>query len=246
MAEGVRPDFLAGRVVIVSGATGTLGRVVVKRLLESGAAVAAIYRDAKKYRELVDFVGGETPALEGLRADVTLEEEVGRAVESVVRNRGRVDVLLNLAGAYRGGAEILGTAEDDWEFLMNTNLKSAFLCAKAVLPAMIKANYGRIVSVGARQAVEKKNRAKSGAYTVSKAGVVLLTEILAEETKKFDITVNCVLPGTIDSPENRKSIPGGDFSKWAKPEDIAAVLLFLISNEASVTSGAAIPVYGKS
>jgi NAD(P)-dependent dehydrogenase (short-subunit alcohol dehydrogenase family) len=246
MPESGRLDPLNGKIILVTGATGSLGRVVVKRLLELGGFVTAVYRDGAKFRDLVDFVGGENAGLEGISADVSLEKDVRETVEAIIRRHGRVDVLLNLAGAYRGGADISDTEESDWDFLMRTNLKSAFLCARAVLPVMMKANSGRIVSVAARQAVEKKGRAKSGAYTVSKAGVVVLTETIAEETKKFDITVNCILPGTIDTPENRKSLSAADFTKWVKPEEIASVVLFLISEAASVISGAAIPVYGKS
>jgi NAD(P)-dependent dehydrogenase (short-subunit alcohol dehydrogenase family) len=237
---------LDGRVVLVTGATGNLGRVVVKRLLEAGAAVAAVYRDETKFRELRAFVGGAPGSLDGFKADVTEEASVRDMVGAVLGRHGRIDSLLNLAGAYRGGAELAATSEDDWDFLMRTNLKSAFLTSRAVLPAMLKANSGRIVCVAARPAVEKKSRAKSGAYAVSKAGVVVLTETMAEETRKSGLTVNCVLPGTIDSAENRAAMPGADFSKWARPEEVAAVILFLISDGSAVTSGAAIPVYGKS
>ena len=237
---------LKGKVVLVTGATGNLGRVVVKRLLEAGAVVAAVYRDETKFRDLLAFAAGAPGSPDGFRADVTVEASVREMVEAVLGRHGRVDALLNLAGGYKGGADISGTAEEDWDFLMQMNLKSAFLTSRAVLPAMLKANSGRIVCVAARPAVDKKSRAKSGAYAVSKAGVLVLTETMAEETRKSGLTVNCILPGTIDSAENRAAIPGADFSKWVKPEEIAAVILFLISDGAAVTSGAAIPVYGKS
>ncbi|MGA2588267.1 MAG: SDR family NAD(P)-dependent oxidoreductase, partial [Candidatus Aminicenantales bacterium] len=188
MPEIIPPGPLSGKIVIVTGATGGLGRVVIKRLLDTGAVVAAVYRDDEKFKQLLAYVGGEPSALEGISADVTLETDVRDMVEAVLRRHGRVDVLLNLAGAYRGGADIATMEERDWDFLMQTNLKSAFLCSKAVLPSMMKANSGRIVSVAARPAIEKKGRTKAGAYAVSKAGVVVLTEIIAEEMKKFNIT----------------------------------------------------------
>ena len=106
-------------------------------------------------------------------------------------------------------------------------------------------NFGKIVSVAARPAVEKRFRAKSGAYAVSKAGVVVLTETMAEEVKKYDINVNCVLPSTIDTPNNRKNLLREDSANWVKPEDIAKVILFLVSDDSKIISGAAIPVYGK-
>lgn len=238
--------LLAGKTVLVTGATGGLGRVVVQRLLESGAAVAAVYRDEAKYRELVERAGDTGAALAGFKADVTSEEEVRALVEAVLGRFGRVDALLNLVGTYRGGVEIAATPVDDWDFLMRTNLRSAFLCARAVLPAMARAGRGRIVSVAARPAVEAKGRAKSAAYAVSKAGIVVLTEAIAEETRRSGITANCIVPGTIDTPRNRSQIAGGDASRWADPQDVASVLLFLISDAAGVTSGAVIPVYGPS
>ncbi len=238
---------LPGRVVLVTGATGALGRIVVKRLLEAGAVVAAVHRDEAKFRELLDFVGaGAGGSLTGIKADVTSEADVLAMIEAVLGRHGRVDALLNLVGGYRGGADIAATGEDDWDFLMRTNLKSAFLCSKAVLPAMIKAGAGRIVCVSARPAVENKGRAKSGAYAVSKAGVVALTQTIAEETRRSGVTANCIVPGTIDTAKNRAAIAGGDPSKWADPEAIAELLLFLVSDGSSVTSGAIIPVYGKS
>lgn len=237
---------LEGKIVLVTGATGALGRIVVRRLLDSGAVVAAAYRDEAKFHELQDFVGGVKDSLIGFKTDVTAETEVREMVDRVIGQHGRIDALLNLVGAYRGGADIAATSEDDWDFLLRTNLKSAFLCCRAVLPAMTKAGAGRIVCVGARPAVENKGRAKSGAYAVSKAGVVVLIETIAEETRKSGITANCIVPGTIDTPKNRTAIAGADPSKWADPEAIAEILLFLVSDAASVTSGAVIPVYGKS
>ena len=234
------------KVVLVTGATGGLGRTVVKRLIEAGMTVAAVYRDEAKLRELETQAGGKREALQGFRADVTDEQSVRELVEAVLGRFGRIDALLNLVGGYRGGADIAGTGEADWDFLLLTNLKSAFLCSKAVLPAMMKAESGRIVCVAARPAVEKKGRAKSGAYAVAKAGVVTLTEVLAEEGRKFNITANCIVPGTIDTPENRVQLPTADFPKWTRPDDIASVLAFLVSDEASIVSGTSIPVYGKS
>jgi NAD(P)-dependent dehydrogenase (short-subunit alcohol dehydrogenase family) len=237
---------LKNKVAIVTGATGSLGRVVVKSLLERAAAVVAPYRDEKRFLELADFVGSLKDGLTGIVADVTLEPSVQELAEETLRRHGRIDILLNIAGGYRGGAEILATPETDWDFLMDLNLKSAFLCSKAVLPSMVKQNFGRIVNVSARPGVENKGRVKSGAYAVSKAGVAVLTETIAEEFKKLNITANGIVPGTIDTPGNRLAFPSADFSKWVKPEQIAAVVLFLISDAAGITSGALIPVYGKS
>jgi NAD(P)-dependent dehydrogenase (short-subunit alcohol dehydrogenase family) len=237
--------LLEGKVAIVTGATGSLGRVVTKILLENGAKVVSPYRALERQKELSNFVGAYSSALTGIQADVTDAQSVQSLLKKTLETHGRVDILLNMVGAYVGGKDIAETEEDEWDFMMTTNLKSVFLCSKAVLPTMIRQNFGRIVSVAARPAVEKRFRVKSGAYAVSKVGVVVLTETMAEEVKKYDINVNCVMPSTIDTPSNRKNLVRADSANWVKPEDIAKVILFLVSDDSKVISGAAIPVYGK-
>jgi len=237
--------LLDGKVAIVTGATGSLGRAVTKILLENGAKVVTPYRTSERQDELAKFVGILSSALTGFQADVTDVKSVQNLLKKTLEMHGRVDILLNIAGAYVGGKEVAETEEDQWDFMMATNLKSVFLCSKAVLPTMIRQNFGRIVSVAARPAVEKRLRVKSGAYAVSKAGVVVLTETMAEEVKKYDINVNCVMPSTIDTPNNRKNLVRTDSANWVKPEDIAKVILFLVSDDSKVISGTAIPVYGK-
>jgi NAD(P)-dependent dehydrogenase (short-subunit alcohol dehydrogenase family) len=110
---------------------------------------------------------------------------------------------------------------------------------------MMEQKYGKIVNVSARTAVQRGSRARSGAYAVSKAGVVTLTEALAEETRDHGIQVNCIMPSTIDTEANRKMLPKADFTKWVDPEEIAEVILFLVSDASKPTSGASIPVYGR-
>jgi NAD(P)-dependent dehydrogenase (short-subunit alcohol dehydrogenase family) len=236
---------LGSKVAVVTGATGTLGRVVAKILLDNGARVVSTYRSEEKQKELGDFVGETSGMLTSVQADVTDERSVQALFQKVVEEYGRVDILLNIVGAYKGGNEIANTKESDWDYMMDVNLKSAFLCSKTALTYMIKQNYGKIVSVSARTAVEKRFRSKSGAYAVSKAGIIVLTETIAEEVKKYDINVNCIMPSTIDTPDNRRNFPEGDFSKWVKPEQIARVFLFLVSDDSRIISGACIPVYGK-
>jgi NAD(P)-dependent dehydrogenase (short-subunit alcohol dehydrogenase family) len=236
---------LSAKVAIVTGATGTLGRVMVKTLLDNGARVVSTYRSEEKQKELDDFVGETSGTLTSFQADVTDEGNVQALFQKVLDKYGRVDILLNIVGAYKGGNEIVNTKESDWDYMMDVNLKSAFLCSKTALASMMKQNYGKIVSVSARTAVEKRFRSKSGAYAVSKAGIIVLTETIAEEVKKYDINVNCIMPSTIDTPDNRRNFPQGDFSKWVKPEQIAKVILFLVSDDSKIISGACIPVYGK-
>ena len=127
---------------------------------------------------------------------------------------------------------------------MRVNLRSAFLCCRAALLMMIERN-GKIANIAARPALERRFRAKSGACSVSKAGVLVLTETIAEEVKKLDINVNAVLPSTIDTTENRKAMPQADFSKWVSPAEIATVIMGLISDYMRPVSGSAVTVYGK-
>jgi NAD(P)-dependent dehydrogenase (short-subunit alcohol dehydrogenase family) len=236
---------LDGKVAVVTGGTGSLGRVVVRTLLDQGVNVVTTYRSEEKQNELNDLVGEAGSKLTSVQTDVTSESSVQALFQKVIDKLGRVDILLNIVGAYKGSGEVAGTKESDWDYMMDVNLKSAFLCSKTAKPRMIGQNYGKIVNVSARTAVEKRFRAKSGAYAVSKAGIVVLTEIIAEEVKKYDINVNCIVPSTIDTPSNRRDFPSGDFSKWVRPEQIARVILFLVSDDSKSISGASVPVYGK-
>lgn len=236
---------LKEKVAVVTGATGAIGRVVVKVFLEQGARVVSTHRMEDKLKELTDFVGNSKGMLVSIQTDVTDENSVQALFREAISRYGHVDILLNMVGAFKGGADIADTKVSDWDFMMNVNLKSAFLCSKTVLPIMIKQNFGRIVSISSRAAAEKRYRTKDGAYAISKAGIIVLTETIAEETKKYDININCIIPSTVDTPNNRRSFPKADFSNWVKPEQIAEVMLFLVSEESKMISGASIPVYGK-
>lgn len=237
--------MLENRVAMVTGATGGLGRVVAKALLESGAQLVISYQDEGKLAELLRSVGGFEGKVTAVKTDVTDEDSVNNFVQKAVEKHGRVDILFNIVGAYAGGTDVANTEGRIWDSMMNVNLKSAFLCSKAVLPYMIKQNYGRIVNVSSWMAFEKNRRVKSAAYAVSKAGVVVLTETLALEVKNYDINVNCVAPSTIDTAANRRNMPKADPSKWVDPKDIAEVMIFLASDRSKVVSGASVPVYGK-
>lgn len=238
-------NMLGERVVLVTGATGGLGRVVVKRFLAEGAKVAAVYRSEEKLKGLKEYVGG-SPALSGFKADVTDAGSITSLIKAVAKEHARIDVLLNIAGGYTGGKPLNEAEEADLDRMVALNTKSAYLCSRAVLPRMIARNYGRIVSVSAKNATPRGRRAGNIAYAISKGGIITLTEALAEEVSKLEITVNCVMPGTIDTADNREKMPKADTSKWVNPEDIASVILFLSSDASKAVSGASIPVFGKS
>jgi NAD(P)-dependent dehydrogenase (short-subunit alcohol dehydrogenase family) len=156
---------------------------------------------------------------------------------------GRIDVLVNVAGGFRW--EKLEDGEPEtWDQLYAMNLRTAVVCCKAVLPAMLERGAGRIINIGAGAAAARAG-AGMGAYTAAKAGVQSLTESLSEEVKDRGITVNAILPGTIDTPRNRTDMPDADFSRWVAPAAIAEVIVFLASDAARAVTGAAIPVFGR-
>ena len=232
------------RIVIITGGTGALGAVVTQAFLQRGARVITTYHSPRSLTELQAALGEEKSHLTGISTDVTQEAGMQMLVAETLKNFGRIDVLVNLVGGYMGGVDLADTSEADWERMLTLNLKSTFLSCKAVLPHMFKQNYGRIVNTSSRGAVEVGPGA--AAYSVAKAGVLTLTQSLAQEVKQHNITANVVLPGLIDTPQNRRSIPGADYSKWVSPESIAHLMLYLASAEADAINGAVVPIYGKS
>lgn len=233
---------LKDKVAIITGGTGALGKAVVSVFLEEGARVSCTYIVEEELKGLSSIVEKYKPRLILIRANVTKEKQVSRVVERTLQRFGRIDVLVNIVGGFTY-ATIVDTDEKTWDHMMNINLKSTFLCSKAVLPHMIKQNYGKIINVSSRPAL--RGTAGIGAYSASKAGVLNLTETIADEVRDYEINVNAILPSTIDTPANRKAMPKADFSKWVKPEEIARVMVFLASDDSKPISGAAIPVYGK-
>ena len=236
---------LSGKIAIVTGGTGALGCSVVKALLVSGVRVVAAYRSRDKLENLIELLRELKDNLTGIEADVDDEESVVNLVQHTIEEFGRVDILLNIVGGYKGGSTVADTTLEEFNNMIGMNLKSAFLCSKHVLPHMMKENYGKILSISARPAVDRRRRVKSGAYAISKTGVKILAETIAEEVRDYNINVNCIMPSMIDTPDNKRNFPDADFSKWVKPEQIAKVILFLVSEDSSSISGASIPVYGK-
>jgi len=156
---------------------------------------------------------------------------------------GRLDVLVNTVGAWRGGKPVHQDDLETWDFLFNANLRTTLLCCRAVIPQMLKQRRGKIINVASRNALA--GSAGYAAYSASKSAVLRLTEALADELKAPDINVNCIMPATIDTPQNRAAQPNADFTKWVEPSTIAEVILFLASDASRAINGAAVPVYGK-
>ena len=233
---------LSKRAAVVTGATGNLGHAVVRAVLERGAHVAVPFRDHAKEQELRTALGdlagtAEDPRLITRLAALERQTDMEAFVEHVMRTWGRLDILVNLASGYGGGSALdLATIDDLWEQNVRTVLTATAACVRP----MRARGRGRIVSVGSTSAL--KARKGSAAYAMAKGALVRWTEALAEELKGEGITVNVVLPSTIDHPANRASMPKADPKSWVSPEELAAIIVFLCSDEASGITGAAIPV----
>lgn len=239
MTASTHPDF-NNRVVVVTGAFGALGEVVAKTFADRGARVALLGRSGASAQVVAQF---PAPHLLLSGVDLTSQQQVTAAMDKVRQQLGRIDVLVNVAGGFRW-EKIEGGHIETWDLMYSMNLKTALVASSAALPHLLASAPGsRIVSIGAGTA-GKATAQGMGAYAASKMGVQKLTESLADELKDRGVTVNAVLPGTIDTPQNRADMPDADFSHWVAPAAIAAVVAFLASPGAAAITGAAIPVTG--
>jgi NAD(P)-dependent dehydrogenase (short-subunit alcohol dehydrogenase family) len=226
---------LDNKVAVITGANGGLGVAVTRAFLDSGARVAGV---AKNIQDS-DF---GHPSFSAFPGDLSTGD-AARAVCSAVRAKfGRIDALVHLVGAFKGGQPVAETGDDVLRAMLDANLMAAFYMIRAVLPDMLAQGAGRILAIGSRAAVEPSPMV--GAYSASKAALVSLVRTVALENKDRGITANIVLPGTMDTPANRTAMPKADPSKWVRPAQVAAMLVHLASDDASEISGAAIPILG--
>jgi NAD(P)-dependent dehydrogenase (short-subunit alcohol dehydrogenase family) len=232
---------MALRSIVVTGAFGALGSVVAQLFAERGAAVTLIDMAASVPAPIL----ASFPPPHVVKAGVSLStlDAAQPAFESVGARAG-IDVLVNVAGAFRW--ELLGdSALDVWQQQFDSNLKTAVIATRASLHYLLRAkDGGRVINIGAGAAAGRSVRGM-GAYTAAKAGVHRFTESLADELKDQGVTVNAVLPGTIDTPANRRDMPDADTSRWVTPRQVAEVIWFLASSEARAVTGALIPVNGR-
>ncbi len=233
-----------GKVALVAGGTGALGREVAMAFLESGATVVVTYRRAEEFEAFAAAVrttGAQPPA--GAAVDVTDAGAVEAMIASIVAQHGRLDILVNTVGGYAGGKNIWESSPEIYARMMGLNLQAGFALARATVPVMIRQKRGWIVNIASKAGFGHSPGA--ALYAASKAGALALFDSLADEVKPYNINVNSVVPSIFDSAANRKDMPGANFSKWPKPEEIARVILFLCSEDARVIHGAAVPVYGR-
>lgn len=233
-----------GRVALVAGSTGGLGRAVSLAFLKENAKVVATYRNQTEWDALKSAAGAAASRLEGYAVDVTDEAAVRQLVEKILAKHGRLDALVNTVGGYAGGLKLWEMETKVFDQMLALNLRSGFALSRAAVRAMLKQGRGAIVNIAAKAAFD--HAAGAAAYAASKAAAVAMLDSLAADVKGSGVRVNTILPSIIDTEANRNAMPKADFSQWPKPEDIARVILFLCSDDSRVIHGAAIPVYGDS
>ena len=235
-------DF-TGKVVMVTGATGNLGQAAARAFAAANATVVLVARSAERMAAALPELAASPKALI-VPADLTDAQSVQAAIDAALTYFGRIDILANTVGGYKAGTPVHETSVDTWEFMHNLNARTAFLVSQAVVSVMREQNHGKIIHVASRAGLHGGRNA--AAYSAAKSAVIRLTESLSAELKLANINVNCVVPGTIDTPQNREAMPNAKHERWVPPTDIAHVMLFLASHAARAIHGAAIPVYGLS
>jgi NAD(P)-dependent dehydrogenase (short-subunit alcohol dehydrogenase family) len=226
---------MENQVVLITGAHGGLGTFVTAAFLEAGAQVVGTSRQ-------IDSKAFLHPRFEAVPADLTRPHNAGRLMADILEKFHKLDVLVHVAGGFAGGAPIHETDDATWDSMLDLNLRAAINILRAAIPPMREQKRGRIVAIGSRAGVEPA--ANISAYSATKAALVSLIKTAAIENRGLGITANVILPGTIDTPANRRSDPGADRSKWVSPQELAALALFLASDDGAEITGAAIPVYG--
>ncbi|HWP82045.1 MAG TPA: SDR family NAD(P)-dependent oxidoreductase [Bacteroidota bacterium] len=230
---------LKNKRVLVTGGTGALGSFLCERFLQEQMKVAATYRSEEKRASFPQFIAKNALLI---KADVSNENDVRRLFDDVVSNFGGVDIVVNTVGGYIPTKHLTEVSTEEWERMMNINLRSTFLCTREALKKMKGNSYGRIMNMSAKIGLHPTPGRV--AYAISKAGVNMLTEIIAQELKGTGITINAIAPSIIDTAANRESMPDEDHSTWVKPQTIADMILHLCSEEAGQISGNIIKVYG--
>ena len=227
--------LMPGKTALVTGANGGLGTHVTKALLDAGFAVVGL---APKIQQS-DF---DHPNFTALPVALDSLAAAKKASDTVIARFGKLDVLAHLVGGFAGGQTVADTDDATFQRMFDMNVNSAFHILRAVLPHMRKAGSGCIIAIGSRAA--ESPGASVGAYSASKAALVSLIRTVALENKDAGITANVILPGTMDTPANRKAMPGTDVSQWVQPASVASLIVWLAGDAGKDITGAAIPVYG--
>lgn len=223
------------KVVFITGANGGLGTAVTSAFLRQGARVVG----GSRRISAADFPG---PNFEALPMDFNKLDEIRRGVAKIVERYGQLDVLVHAVGGFAGGPSVADTTDAIWEQMRDINLTSAFHVFRECIPHLRKSGSGRLIAIGSLTAAQP--HANLGAYVVFKSALAMLVQTVAQENAGAGLTANAILPATMDTPSNRKSMPDADFSKWLKTASVAELVLSLAAGPASHLNGLLIPMEG--
>jgi NAD(P)-dependent dehydrogenase (short-subunit alcohol dehydrogenase family) len=227
--------LMKGKIVLVTGANGGLGAYVTQAFLDSGATVIGTSRTIRQS----DF---NHPDITAMPAEISTRDGAKTLVDQIVARFGKLNVLAHTVGGFAGGTSIEKTEDATFQRMFDLNLNSVFQLLRASIPALRRCGNGRIIAIGSRAAVDPG--AGVGAYSASKAAMLSLVRTVALENKDAGLTANVILPGTMDTPANRKAMPSADVSKWVSPARVASLITWLAGDAGKDINGAAIPVYG--
>lgn len=227
---------MEGNVVVITGANGGLGSYVTRGFLEAGATVVGSSRNIQQ---------GEFkhPGFTAIAADIERPSGARELTEQVLARFGKLDVLVHTVGGFAGGQSVVETDDATIRQMMDVNFNSLFYLLRTAIPALRRSDGGRLIAIGSRAAVDPGPGV--GAYSASKAAMVSLMRTVAMENKDAGLRTNVILPGTIDTPANRRAMPKADFSTWVKPASIASLIVWLAGDAGKDVNGAVLPVYGK-
>lgn len=229
--------------MVITGGTGGLGTALVRRLVRSEYKIAVTYLLPDEAQTFENEFEVDEESVSLTRVDCTNPEAVNAFIKEVAERWGAIHALCSLVGGWAGGRDVEETDDLRFERMLDLNLRSAFYAARAVIPHLREAEWGRIVLIGSRGAVDFPEA--QAAFNIAKAGVVALGRSIATEMEGTEVTANVLMPSVIDTPATRRSLPYADYVDWPTPDEIAAVAEFLLSEESGVMNGAMIPVYGR-
>ncbi len=235
---------LMGQVVLVTGASGNLGQAAARAFAAAGATLVLVDRSTGRLGDLFPDQYDDDLLLVAEGVNLAREEEIAAVCAKALERFGRLDALFNTVGAYRGGTPVTEESAATWSLLYEVNVSATLNACRAVLPAMLDRGRGAIVNTASRDGL--RGAAGSAAYGAAKAAVLRLTESLAAEVGPSGVRVNAVVPGTLDTPQNRQGTPDADFKRWVEPSAVADVAVFLASDRARAVNGATVPVLGLS
>ncbi len=233
---------LKGKIAIITGGSGNLGQAVTRAFLDAGARIMVPAVNEQDRAAFVERTPAGPGELDTRVVNLTDDQSVARLVDDTVEKFGGLDALVHLVGGFLSGPSVGELNLEQWQGQLDLNLKTAFLAAKHCMPHLFRSR-GSVVTVGARPGLRATG--KMAAYGVAKAGLIHLTQTLAEEGKEHGMRANVIAPGVIDTPANRAAMPKSDPAAWVRPESIASVIVFLTSDAGRDVSGAVLPMFKK-